>query len=205
MLSFLHVSDEMDRVTVRKRPEFAAAPPTNNVPLACFVTSHARLHLYHFIEQVERSAGCTLLYCDTDSIIYVRPRSTSAASVGIAEGSRLGEMAREMADRRIVEFVSGGPKNYGLRHVDAASGGDERAVLKIRGIELNYAATKLIRFETMRELLLAKYAYNRAERWGGVVGICVCVCCDLRSQHKAGFCDEKFVFLGHLFVFCSGI
>lgn len=154
------MSDELDRVVVRKRADYVQAPRTNNVPVAAFVTSHARLHLYAYIEEVERSPNCTLLYCDTDSLIYARP---SGGGGGIVEGERLGEMSRELASRRIVEFVAAGPKNYGLRHT-ALDGSDERATLKVRGIELNYAAAQLVNFNTMRAMILAKYELNARKR-----------------------------------------
>lgn len=62
IVDFEHVSPHMDRVVVRKKPEFAAAPPTNCLPVAIFVTSYARLHLYGYMEQVER-LGHKILYC----------------------------------------------------------------------------------------------------------------------------------------------
>uniref|UniRef100_A0A914MVR5 DNA-directed DNA polymerase n=2 Tax=Meloidogyne TaxID=189290 RepID=A0A914MVR5_MELIC len=52
MLDFDHVSEHLDRCVVRKKPEFAKAPNTNCLPVAAFVTSYARLHLYEYIEQV---------------------------------------------------------------------------------------------------------------------------------------------------------
>lgn len=61
-LDFCHVSPHMDRCVVRKRAEFAIAPPTNCLPVAIFVTSYARLHLYSYMEQV-LALGGILLYC----------------------------------------------------------------------------------------------------------------------------------------------
>jgi hypothetical protein len=100
------------------------------------------------------ASGAELLYCDTDSVIYVQRDSATPA---IVKGKRLGEMAQEMPKRRIIEFLSAGPKNYGLRHVDRETGLDERAEMKIKGIELTYAASQLITFNTMRALILSKY------------------------------------------------
>nr|CAD2207486.1 unnamed protein product [Meloidogyne enterolobii] len=127
MLDFDHVSEHLDRCVVRKKPEFAKAPNTNCLPVAAYVTSYARLHLYEYIEQVHQIGG-VLLYCDTDSIIYVGKRNGPRVS----EGEYLGQMKREVPSRRILEFIAGGPKNYGYRHVDASTGLDERAELKIR-------------------------------------------------------------------------
>ncbi|KAL3114415.1 hypothetical protein niasHT_017279 [Heterodera trifolii] len=151
-LDFVHVSDHMDRVVVRKRPEFAKAPLTNCLPVAIFVTSYARLHLYGYMEQVLALNNAELLYCDTDSIYYVNKIGAPC----VPEGEALGQMKREHVDRRIVEFVAGGPKNYGIRHT-ARDGTDERANLKIRSFRLSYATQQLINFDAMKELTLSTY------------------------------------------------
>lgn len=98
-------------------------------------------------------AGRPLLYCDTDSIFYVRKLGEHV----IREGDYLGEMSREMPDRRIVEWVCAGPKNYGFRHVRASDGEDEKSLLKIRGFTLNYGASKRLTFEIIRDLVLKKF------------------------------------------------
>uniref|UniRef100_A0A914NWF0 Uncharacterized protein n=1 Tax=Meloidogyne incognita TaxID=6306 RepID=A0A914NWF0_MELIC len=72
-------------------------------------------------------------------------------------GESLGKMKREIPSRRILEFVAGGPKNYGYRHVDANTGMDERAELKIRSFPLSYATHQLLNFESMKELVLDQF------------------------------------------------
>jgi len=151
-LDFAHVSEEMDRCVVRKKAEFGTAPVTNCLPVATFVTSYARLHLYWYMQQVNNIGG-QLLYCDTDSIIYVARQGGER----VGEGEALGQMKREIPTRRIVEFVAGGPKNYGYRHVDAATGGDERAELKIRSFPLSYATHQLLNFHSMKQLVLDQF------------------------------------------------
>ncbi|KAL3082356.1 hypothetical protein niasHT_038772 [Heterodera trifolii] len=71
---------------------------------------------------------------DTDSIYYVNKIGAPC----VPEGEALGQMKREHVDRRIVEFVAGCPKNYGIRYT-ARDGTDERANLKIRSFRLSYA------------------------------------------------------------------
>lgn len=66
-------------------------------------------------------------------------------------------MKREHVDRRIIEFVAGGPKNYGIRHVRRADGEDGRANLKVRSFRLSYATHQLLNFDKMKELTLANY------------------------------------------------
>lgn len=151
-LDFDHVSEYMDRCVVRKKEEFAKPPDTNCLQVASFVTSYARLHLYQYMEEVHRVGG-RLLYCDTDSIIYV----AKLGGERVDEGEALGQMKREHPERRIIEFLAGGPKNYGYRHVDALTGNDERAELKIRSFPLSYATHQMLNFKSMKELVLGQY------------------------------------------------
>ena len=176
IVDFHHVSRYMDRVVVRKKPEFAVAPSTNCLPVAIFVTSYARLHLYRYMEQVEQ-LGHKILYCgelllwkvfeyrrfscphaDTDSIYYV----AKPGCAHVPEGEALGQMKRERVDRRIIEFVAGGPKNYGIKHrsrrqEDGGGADDIQADLKIRSFRLSYASHQLLNFETVKALVLEHY------------------------------------------------
>nr|CAD2197779.1 unnamed protein product [Meloidogyne enterolobii] len=82
-LDFDHVSEYMDRCVIRKKEEFSKPPETNCLPVAVFVTSYARLHLYKYMEEVQQVNG-KLLYCDTDSIIYVASRGAGYVVEGEA-------------------------------------------------------------------------------------------------------------------------
>ena len=53
----------------------------------------------------------------------------------------------------IEEFVSGGPKNYAYRIVDPVAGNRE-TVCKVRGITLNYSASKTVNFDVIKALVL---------------------------------------------------
>ena len=150
VLDILHISDHVDRIVRRLRPELTRSPKTNNLPVASYVTSHARLRLYHFMEQVESDPeNCRLLYSDTDSIFYARK---NGAVGGIAEGEQLGDMKRELPKRKILTFVSAGPKNYSYRHVKASDGSDEQFVVKVRGFELNSSAAGIINFDAVEQM-----------------------------------------------------
>ena len=150
VLDILHISDHVDRIVRRLRPELTRSPKTNNLPVASYVTSHARLRLYHFMELVESDPeNCRLLYSDTDSIFYARK---NGAVGGIAEGEQLGDMKRELPNRKILTFVSAGPKNYSYRHVKASDGSDEQFVIKVRGFELNSSAAGIINFDAVEQM-----------------------------------------------------
>ncbi|KAL3107550.1 hypothetical protein niasHT_014010 [Heterodera trifolii] len=107
VVSFTHLNDQLDRCVVRKREPFARAPEHNNLAVACFVTSHARLYLYDWLEEVRRVGGRSL-YCDTDSVLYVKQRGAE----GVREGNALGDMKRELPGRRIIDlsFFAAGPQ-----------------------------------------------------------------------------------------------
>jgi hypothetical protein len=52
----------------------------------------------------------------------------------------------------IEEFVSGGPKNYAYRVVSNKD--VTKTVCKVRGITLNYNASKLVNFDVIRKMVL---------------------------------------------------
>jgi hypothetical protein len=53
----------------------------------------------------------------------------------------------------IDEFVSGGPKNYAYKTVNPATG-ERGTVCKVRGITLNYSASRHVNFNAMRDMIL---------------------------------------------------
>lgn len=154
-LSADHVSEVMDRIVMRKRAEFAKAPRTNCLPIAIFVTSYARLRLYEYMEQVVKVGG-KILYTDTDSIFYVK----KICAPGVIEGECLGQMKREYSNRRIIEMIMAGPKNYGFVHIDPQNESDKKAVLKIRGFNLNYATAQIINFYRMKAIIYATFCLD---------------------------------------------
>uniref|UniRef100_A0A183BP01 DNA-directed DNA polymerase n=1 Tax=Globodera pallida TaxID=36090 RepID=A0A183BP01_GLOPA len=150
VVDFVHLNEHLDRCVVRRRHPFVQGPATNNLAVACFVTSHARLYLHERLEEVRAASGRSL-YCDTDSVLFVKRRGAARLA---SEGDALGQLKREFPGRRIVQFFSAGPKNYGFRHVCALTGGDEQAERKIRGLQLTYAASQLLPFDRMCRLVL---------------------------------------------------
>ncbi|XP_055350335.1 uncharacterized protein LOC129596954 [Paramacrobiotus metropolitanus] len=60
-------SEDVLQVAYTREKLFIDQNPHTNVVLAAFTTCWARLHLYGYMEQVQD----TLLYFDTDSIIFV--------------------------------------------------------------------------------------------------------------------------------------
>jgi hypothetical protein len=69
-------------------------------------------------------------------------------------GDRLGEMTDELKPGEYIsEFVSAGPKNYAYKICDSDSG-NVQTVCKIRGITLNYNASRMVNFEVIKDMIL---------------------------------------------------
>ena len=52
----------------------------------------------------------------------------------------------------IREYVGAGPKNYAYKTINTVTG-EQNTVCKVRGITLNYSASKLVNFE-IRDMIL---------------------------------------------------
>ena len=91
------------------------------------------------------------IYCDTDSVIFVQPSDESSL---VETGDNLGAMTSELKPSEIKEeFVSGAPKNYAYKVVN--TGTDARkTVCKVRGITLNYNASRRVNFDVIRDMIL---------------------------------------------------
>ena len=113
-----------------------------NVFIAAFTTAQARLKLYAALDRLKDR----VLYMDTDSIIY----KTREGQEMLPTGRFLGEFTNETPGDSIVEFVSGGPKNYGYLTKN------EKTECKVRGFSLNYETKQRLNYETMKNNLLAE-------------------------------------------------
>ena len=73
-----------------------------------YVTTQTRLKLYEYLRELDES----LLYCDTDSVIYIRNGNKLRR---VKTGDYLGDLTDELkeydAGSYIEEFVWGGPKS----------------------------------------------------------------------------------------------
>lgn len=121
---------------------------TNEI-VGSFVTTGARIHLYGYLDRLQERA----LYCDTDSVIYVQPRNEPAL---VETGDKLGDMTSELKPgEHIVEYVCGGAKNYSYKTFNSQTGA-HKTVCKVRGITLNYDASKLVNFEKIKSMILKR-------------------------------------------------
>ena len=133
------VNDETVEVYYRNTEEFEEQNNKVNIVIAAFTTAYARLKLYDLLDQLQER----ILYYDTDSVVYVHEPGKPEPSLG----DYLGDLTDELDGDYITTYVSGGPKNY------AYVTNNGKSVTKMRGITLDYAATKKLNPEVMRGLV----------------------------------------------------
>ena len=134
------VNDEMVEVHYKEKDEFAEQNNKVNIVIAAFTTAYARLKLYDLLDLLQER----VLYYDTDSVIDVHEPGKPDPPLG----DYLGDLTDELdPGDYITTFISGGPKNY------AYITNNGKSETKIRGITLDYAATKKINLDVMRHLV----------------------------------------------------
>lgn len=119
------------------------APPDLHkqyLPAGLMVPEYGRLQLW---EQMNK-LGDRVLYCDTDSIIYVSEPGKYDVPIGDMVGDWEVEDVCTKHDG-IREFVAWGPKSYGLKC------GDGYTTVKAKGVSLKRATEKLFNFEVMKK------------------------------------------------------
>ena len=116
--------EEMLDVTYNYIDETAPRRDHSNIFIAAFNTFWARLKLYSYLEMV----GGNALYFGTDSVIY----KWWPGQPEISFDNFLGDIIHELKDPEdyIMEFVLGGPKNYGYRTHEGKVG------CKVRGFNM---------------------------------------------------------------------
>ncbi|KAH7693376.1 hypothetical protein AAVH_39589, partial [Aphelenchoides avenae] len=143
------VSEEAVHVTYTHKKDFVEEAPSSNIFVSLFTTSAARLRLYEYMCQVTDHPRSELLYTDTDSIIYEHPVGDNPVEVG----EYLGQMSNEYPKHTILEYYSGGAKQYALK-LKSNDDGKISHLLKLRGITLNYRAKKSISFRKFKQQVL---------------------------------------------------
>ena len=113
-----------------------------NLFVAAFTTCHARLKLYSYLHAMQQR----VLYFDTDSVIYSKEPGQSELPIG----DFLGDLTNEVdPGDHIVDFTSGGPKNYGYK---TANG---KVECKVRGFSLgSVRGHAQLNYELLRQNVL---------------------------------------------------
>ena len=135
------INDDMVEVHYQYEKEDIPVSPNLNIFVACFTTCHARIKLYETLQ----SLGERVLYYDTDSIIYCTDEGQTNPDLG----PYLGQLTNELkGNDHIVEFVSGGPKNYGYTTKNG------KVECKVRGFRLNSEGKSQLNYQVMKKNVL---------------------------------------------------
>jgi len=135
------INDQMVEVHYQHQKEDIPVSPNLNIFIACFTTCRARLKLYEALEQL----GERVLYYDTDSVIFWEDEGQTSPALS----KYLGDFTSELDDDDyIVEFVSGGPKNYGYKTKK------RKIECKVRGFRLNSEGRTQLNYNVMRQNVL---------------------------------------------------
>ena len=137
-------------VRYKMTEDFAQPLANTNVVIAAYVTAHARLRLYKFLEILQDR----VLYFDTDSVFYV----SKPGQENLPIGDYLGDLTDELADygegSYVTEFISAGPKNYSYK-VYSTKDKKIHQVIKVKGHPLDFTAMKHINARTMKKMVIA--------------------------------------------------
>ena len=133
-------TDEVLEVVYKQTEDNNLPSAKTNIFIAAFTTCWARLKLYSYLQTL----GEQVLYYDTDSVIYLWKEEQPQ----IATGDFLGDMTDELDGEHIVEFVSGGAKNYGYQ-----TSGD-KFECKVRGFTLNVRGREKLNYHSMKQYIL---------------------------------------------------
>ena len=98
--------------------------------------------------------GDSVLYCDTDSVIYIQNVDEPSKS---ETGYYLGDLADELEEfgsgSYVEEFVSSGPITYEFS-IFSPSTGKRTTKCKVKGITLNYDNSNVVNFTSLRNMIL---------------------------------------------------
>ena len=75
------------------------------------VTGYARIKLYSIIDDIEQSSRGSVLYFDTDSVIFKDGPDVRVPAIGDFLGDMTDEVAKDYGPNAFIDrFASGGPK-----------------------------------------------------------------------------------------------
>lgn len=117
-----------------------AKPDLHNqyLPAALMVPEYGRLQLWNQMNKL----GDRVLYCDTDSIVYVYDPKLYNVPIGDMVGDWEVE---DICDNEIEEFVAWGPKTYAIKCKNGYTS------VKAKGVCLKRSTEKLLNFEVMKQ------------------------------------------------------
>ena len=150
-ISTVHIcSEDVTEVVTTTAEDECERSLKTNVFVVAFTTSLARLKLYEALDFL----GDRALYYDTDSVIY----KTKPGQEKLPLGTYLGQFIDELGGDSIVEFCSGGAKNYGYLTKKG------KVECKVRGFTLNYETLQILNNYTMPDNILKELDHPMQQR-----------------------------------------
>jgi hypothetical protein len=143
------VTPDIAMITYTTKQEFIEEHSCSNVVISLWTTSAARIKLLKSLQKVAQTPRCEILYTDTDSIIYSHPIDSDPLQCG----PHLGDFTDECIGKEIVEYVSGGCKNYALK-IKSPNSPEMEHSLKIRGFTLDYETCQQLHYESFKQKVL---------------------------------------------------
>ena len=134
-------TDDILEAVYTSRAEDVRPSVKTNIFVAAFTTCWARLKLFSYLDTL----GERVPYYDTDSVIFKQ----APGQPSIPTGDFLGDMTNELSHGdHIVEFVSGGAKNYGYKTHRG------QTCCKVRGFTLNLRGQEVLNYQSLRNHIL---------------------------------------------------
>lgn len=152
IVSVLPVNEEVELVCYQYKAPAIPFSKKTNVVVGAYTTAQARLKLYTYLDRL----GEDVLYFDTDSVIFVQRPGQEEIPCGQSLGDMTNELDSFGPGSYISEFVSGGPKVYGLKICKGGNPEDITYILKIKGVSMNSGNADLVNFNTLKELVLGE-------------------------------------------------
>jgi hypothetical protein len=143
------ITPDIAMLTYTTKQEFIEEHSCSNVVISLWTTSAARIKLLKSLQKVAQTPRCEILYMDTDSIIYSHPTDLDPLQCG----PHLGDFTDECIGKEIVEYVSGGCKNYALE-IKSPNNPELEHSLKIRGFTLDYKTCQKLHYESFKQKVL---------------------------------------------------
>ena len=136
------LSEEICQMTWNRKNDFVENVFTNNIGVAAYTTSWARLMLLDVSERV----GDRVLGYDTDSCWYIEKEGENLLEDSL--GDSLGELTDELGGEWITKWTATGPKSYAY---ETSYG---KKTCKVKGFTLNHKNAEKINLESMRDVIL---------------------------------------------------
>ena len=142
---FRNISPGVYKVNYRKKDSFVTAVPHGNIWIAAAVTAWARITLH---KQMLRIGAERLIYCDTDSIIFLWPKGGPDLT-----GVGLGQWIDEYPNHCIERVYALAPKLYALDITDKQNPQHHKETYRAKGVQMTLANQIQFSFDNILPLI----------------------------------------------------